>query len=181
MAVAILIAVVTGMAGASESIDDLNPLFKALPANRFAVFEDWEKIRSPDFPLSRVTGIFIGLSTDGAPQGIVVHAVTEGYGGKMALLVAFDMKGRILNVPVVNHNETQCHVKGMIDGSFGGQFVGLDIVDKVRLMVGKKGEAKGDIDAMSGGTVTSRAFTEAVAESRIAFFLATLHGLPDRF
>ncbi|MEW6548312.1 MAG: FMN-binding protein [Spirochaetota bacterium] len=164
-------------AGASSSVDSLNPLFAALPAARFVALDGWEAIRSAEIPLALTSGIFTGLSADGKVEGHVVHVVTPGYGGDIALLVSFDKEGSVLKVSVIRHNETQCHIKGLTDGSFLSQFPGIGLMTKIRLMVGKKKEGHGDIDAMSGGTVTSRALTEGIAEARIAFYKARSAGL----
>ncbi|MDP2792039.1 MAG: FMN-binding protein [Rectinemataceae bacterium] len=166
----------------SETVDDLNPLFKALHVKRFVPLDDWERIRTPEYPLSRVSGIFVGDAGAGEEKGVVVHVLSEGYGGKIALLVAFDPSGRILRVPVIQHNETQCHVQGLTDGSFMAQFPGIGLLEKLRLLVGKPrvAAASGDVEAMSGGTVSSRAIAEGVAEARIAFFRAQSEGLFGR-
>jgi hypothetical protein len=163
--------------GASETINALNPLFGALPAARFISLEGWERIRTADFPLAKISGIFLGESSDGKKEGVVIHVITPGYGGDIALLVSFDMEGRLLRVPIIKHDETQCHVPGLKDGSFLGQFLGLGLADKIRLMVGRSKERIGDIDAMSGGTVTSRALADGIAEARIGFYLARSAGL----
>ncbi|MDP2815417.1 MAG: FMN-binding protein [Rectinemataceae bacterium] len=163
--------------GASEAVNALNPLFGALPAARFVPIEGWEKIRTAEFPLTKISGIFIGESSSGEKEGVVIHVITPGYGGDIALLVSFDMEGKLLRVPIIKHDETQCHVPGLKDGSFLGQFLGLGLTDKIRLMVGKSKEKVGDIDAMSGGTVTSRALADGIAEARIGFYLARSAGL----
>ncbi len=157
---------------AGESVDSLNPLFAALPAARFVAVDGWERIRDPAIPLSRVSGLFLGIAADGSVAGSVVHVLSPGYGGDIALLAAFDPKGTLLRVNVVRHAETRCHVEALEDGSFLRRFEGLAPGDRIRLVVGAPGGAKGDIDAMSGGTVTSKAVSEGVAEARIAWFLA---------
>ncbi len=164
-------------AGASESVDSLNPLFAALPAARFVALDGWETIRTAEIPLAKTSGIFKGISAKGEAEGFIVHVITPGYGGDIALLVSFDKEGTILKVPVIRHSETQCHVPGLNDGSFLAQFPGIGLLTKIRLMVAKKKENHGDIDAMSGGTVTSRALTEGIAEARIAFYRARSAGL----
>lgn len=160
-----------------ESVDSLNPLFAALPAARFVSLEGWEAIRSDDIPLAKTSGIFTGISNEGKVEGYIVHVVTPGYGGDIALLISFDREGTILKVSVIRHNETQCHVPGLNDGSFLSQFPGIGLFTKIRLMVAKKKENHGDIDAISGGTVTSRALSEGIAEARIAFYRARSAGL----
>jgi Na+-translocating ferredoxin:NAD+ oxidoreductase RnfG subunit len=165
---------------ALESVEDLNPLYAALPAKRFAAVEGWERVRTPELPLSRTIGMFTGKSADGGMAGVVAHLVTTGYGGPIGLLVAFDPAGMVLRVSILNHNETQCHVPGLASGAMLAQFIGIELVKKFRLLIGLKKESPGDIEAMSGGTVTSRAITEAITEARIAFYLVRSRGLLEK-
>lgn len=162
---------------ALSAVDSLNPLYAALPVPRIEAVDGWERIRSAETPLSRVHGLFTGFSAGGESAGTVVHVSVPGYGGEIGLLVVFDPEGTLLRVKVVAHNETQCHVGGLVDGSFQRQFEGLRLSEKLRLLVGLKGEKAGDVDAMSGGTVTSRAIVDGVAEARVALFLARAAGL----
>jgi len=155
----------------------LNPLFAALPAAHFVALDGWEAIRTAEIPLAKISGIFKGTSAEGKVEGFIVHVITPGYGGDIALLVSFDREGNILKVPVIRHSETQCHVPGLNDGSFLAQFPGIGLLTKIRLMVAKKKGNHGDIDAMSGGTITSRALTDGIAEARIAFYRARSAGL----
>ncbi len=166
--------------GALESVDDLNPLYQALPARRFEPVAGWEQVRTPELPLSRVTGMFVGRAADGGLVGTVAHLVTTGYGGPIGLLVAFDPAGTVQRVLILRHDETQCHVPGLTSGAMLAQFVGVRLLQKLRLLVGLKSDEPGDIEAMSGGTVSSRAITDAVAEARIAFYLVRSKGLLEK-
>ena len=166
--------------GAGESVDDLNPLYQALPAARFEPLAGWERIRTPEQPLSRMTGMFTGRSAEGAMIGVVAHLVTPGWGGPMGLLVSFDPAGTVLRVSVLQHNETQCHVPGLGTGAMLTRFIGIELAQKIRLLVGLQKEKPGDVEAVSGGTVSSRAITEAVAEARIAFHLVRSSGLLEQ-
>lgn len=155
---------------ASESVDALNPLFKTYPAERYVAVEDWEAIRNPDLPLVMTTGVFRANSGLNALPATVIHLESLGYGGAVGVLVAFDPAGTILRVNVFRHNETQCHVVALADGRFTGQFAGISMTDKLRLLVGGTPSGRGDVQAMTGGTVTSRAVGAAVAEARTAFY-----------
>ncbi len=154
----------------AESVDSLNPLFETVSAARFVEVREWEKARSIELPLSRTRGVFEAESEGGSTVATVVHLVTPGFAGPMGILVAFDLSGDILNVNVFRHSETQCHIVSLTDGRFQIQFRGVTVNDPLRLLVGKGATQRGDIQAMTGGTVTSRAVSEAVAEARKAFY-----------
>lgn len=158
----------------AESVDSLNPLFQTLATASFIPVA-WERLRTPDQPLSRTRGVFLGRSAGGDWAGAVVHLSTPGYGGPIDLLVAFDTDGEIIKVNVFRHTETDCHVLGMTKGKFLDQFIGVSLLDQLRLLVGLIPRRRGDIQAMTDGTITSRAVSEAVAEARIVF-----HGLWGR-
>ncbi len=162
---------------AVESVEDLNPLGQALAARRFLPVEGWDQARSLEHPLPRTQGMFLGLSDDGGLAGAVVHLVGVGYGGPIGLLVAFDPAGTILRVLILKDNETECHVLGLSSGSWLRQFIGVQLAQKIRLLVGMNAAGRGDIDAMSGGTVSSRAITEAIAEARLGLYLVRSRGL----
>ncbi|HEX3045665.1 MAG TPA: FMN-binding protein [Bacillota bacterium] len=155
---------------ARESVNALNPIFQALPAVRFVEVQNWERIRTPELPLSRVKGVFQGESEQGQWLGTVIHLMTPGYDGPIDLMVALNPEGVILKVNVFRHTETPCHVTGMTKGNWLDQFQGITLVDKLRMLIGLKPSAQGDVQAMTSGTVTSRAVTEAVAEARQAFY-----------
>lgn len=159
-----------GAAVQAESVNALNPLFETLPAAQFREVKDWEKANDPEFPFSRTKGVFIGESDQGEISGAVVHLSSPGYGGPIGMLVAFDPAGRIIKVNVFRHRETECHIRAMTQGTFLDQFNGVTLWDKLRMMVGLKPAGQGDIQAMTGGTITSRAVTEGVAEARQVFY-----------
>lgn len=154
----------------AEKVNDLNPLFQTLTAARFVEVQNWERIKEPDLPLSRVKEIFKGESKQGKWLGTVLHLVTPGYDGPIDIMIAFNPEGVISKVNVFRHSETPCHVIGMTKGKFLDQFNGITLVEKLRLLVGLKPVNRGDIQAMTSGTVTSRAVAEAVTEARKAFY-----------
>lgn len=154
----------------AEDVNSLNPLYETLPAARFSEVSNWEQLKNSELPFSHTKGVFKGESVQGEWLGTVVHMVTTGYGGPMGILVAFNPKGNITKVDVFKHNETQCHIAAMNKGKFLEQFVGVALLNKLRLLIELPTTGKGDIQAMTGGTVTSRAVTEGVSEARKVFY-----------
>ena len=80
------------------------------------------------------TGVTAAWSAGDA--GTVVRLTTNGFGGAIDLMVGVDKENKVTGVAIISHSET------------AGE-----------LAVSKDG---GDIDALTGATVTSRAVTRAV-------------------
>lgn len=96
-------------------------------------------------------------SVEGVGVAVVSNAV--GFGGTLSLMVGIDIDGRVCGTTVLSHSETPgLGAKCKTDSKFIGQFEGLDPA-LVALKVRKDG---GDIDAITGSTITSRAYTLAV-------------------
>lgn len=154
---------------ASGGVNGLNPIYQTLPADRFDAVA-WEQIKNESEPFSRTRGVFIGKDEAEKTVGAVVHMSTPGYGGPIDLLVAFDEKGTVSKVNVFKHTETDCHVLPMTKGNFLDQFNGVSLWNKLSLLVGLSAEKRGDIQSMTGGTITSKAIFDAVAEARVVFY-----------
>jgi electron transport complex protein RnfG len=86
---------------------------------------------------------------------------SEGYGGNIWLIVGFQPDGSISKITVLEHKETPGLGTKMSDDKFKSQFYGKNPKD-FKLKVKKDG---GEIDALSGATITSRAFGKAVQEA----------------
>ncbi len=103
-----------------------------------------------------------GFTLYKSDRGTAIQSVTNGFGGKLKVLVGFDKEGTVLGYTILEHAETpglgakadewfQKGNKGDITGKNPGT---------VRFGVTKGGE--GDIDAITASTITSRAFLLAV-------------------
>ncbi len=82
----------------------------------------------------------------------------NGYNGRITLMAGFDPDGNIINVEVVEHKETPGLGTKMSTDKFKGQYIGKN-PSEIDLNVKKDG---GTIDAISGATISSRAFSHAV-------------------
>lgn len=96
----------------------------------------------------------------GAEQiGVAIKTKSsKGYSGDIFIMVGFNMKGEILNVSVIEHKETPGLGSKMTSPSFVNQFLGKNPGVKA-LKVKKDG---GDIDAITGATISSRAYAQAI-------------------
>lgn len=91
--------------------------------------------------------------------GIAVKTKSaKGYGGDVWLMVGFNMQGEIQRVVVVEHKETPGLGSKMSDSKFLNQYLSKN-PGTINMKVKKDG---GSIDAITGATISSRAFSEAV-------------------
>ena len=87
--------------------------------------------------------------------GTVVRLTTNGFGGAIDLMVGVDKENKVTGVAIISHSETASLGANCTREDFRAQFAGKT----GELAVTKDG---GDIDALTGATVTSRAVTRAV-------------------
>jgi Na+-translocating ferredoxin:NAD+ oxidoreductase subunit G len=118
---------------------------------------------SLEFFPAKKNGVLIGIA--------VKTKSSRGYNGDIRLMVGFNMQGQIQNISVLDHRETPGLGSKISSSSFIKQFLGKN-PDEMRLRVKKDG---GDVDAISGATITTRAYAEAV---QLAYntFKSSIHG-----
>lgn len=104
---------------------------------------------------------FVGVF-NGEPTGVAFETYGKGFGGDVGLMVGIDIKSnKLLGVGVTTHAETPgMGAKAKDDPSFSKQFKGLPIKD-----VYKVSTDGGQINAISGATITSRAVCGATTEA----------------
>lgn len=129
-------------------------------------------------------------TTDGNAVGYAVQVESpNGYHGTIRLMVGFLPDGTINDIAVMEHNETPGFgaVIGEPDNALRNWFKGKNAADiKFGLKPaadgasGATGEAveapEGDVEGISGSTVTSAAYTEAVMRAYTAFLETTKQG-----
>lgn len=103
--------------------------------------------------------------------GYAVESMTKnGFGGVIRLMVGFSPEGEILNVNVLEQAETpglgtkMCDEGNALLSSIKGKNSG-DVEFKVK----KDG---GELDALTAATISSRAYYDAVARAREAYWVA---------
>ena len=87
--------------------------------------------------------------------GYVVRLSKNGFGGAIDLMVGVRADGTVSGLSIISHSETASLGANCTREDFRSQFVGKS----GELAVSKDG---GEIDALTGATVTTRAVTEAV-------------------
>jgi electron transport complex protein RnfG len=103
---------------------------------------------------------------DGEPQGIAFETSGKGFGGDVGVMVGIDVKDdKLLGVGVTTHGETPgMGAKAKTDPSFVSQFKDRSVKDPPKVTADG-----GDINAISGATITSRAVSAATADAEKIF------------
>lgn len=108
----------------------------------------------------------------GHPTGqVALEVVVSGFDGEITMMVGIDKGGEVLGISIISHTETAglgavAAAENARGQAFRDQFIGTS----GQVAVTKDG---GEIDAITGATVTSRAVTEGV--NRALEFYAYLH------
>lgn len=99
------------------------------------------------------------IYSDGAKIGYAFIAVGKGYGGDIDILVGLENKTTVKGISIVSHSETPGLGSRITESYFTNQFAGLSI-DEVALK-----RDGGEVDAITGSTISSRAVINAVRET----------------
>jgi len=104
---------------------------------------------------------FVG-KFEGRPDAVAFETFGKGFGGVMGVIVGIDLKAdKILGVGVTTHSETPgVGSRAKTDPSFAAQFKGLPVTEPFQV----KADG-GQIDALSGATISSRGVCGAVVEA----------------
>lgn len=102
-----------------------------------------------------------GLDSSGQPVGYVFTTSASGYGGLIKVMTGLDTTGAITGVELLEISETAGLGMNAQKESFREQFVGLS----GSVQVTKSAAGEGEITALTGATITSRAVTNAVNQA----------------
>lgn len=104
---------------------------------------------------------FVGI-TDGTPAKIVFENFGKGYGGEFGIMVGINIEDNsIEGIGITTHSETPgMGAKAKDEPYFSGAFVSLPANGKVSLR-----SDGGNIDAITGATITSRAVCNTVSNA----------------
>lgn len=91
----------------------------------------------------------------GTEGGWVVEVIPSGFGGELDMVVGISPEGVVTGVSIISMSETSGLGANAMKESFRSQYAGKSGV----LAVSKDG---GEIDALTGATITSRAVTNGV-------------------
>ena len=134
------------LAKVNAAISAVTPAFDNIPSEDVRTLDDGAQIYT-----SRMGGQVVGYA---------IKVSTSGFGGPLTIMVGFTPDGTVYNTSVISHSETPG--LGAKAGEWFQQGNKGDIIGKnpaTPLSVKKDG---GEVDAISGSTITSRAFCEAI-------------------
>lgn len=105
-----------------------------------------------------VSGVFLGKA-DGQTVGYVVKLVSKGYGGDISMTVGIDVTGAYSGVAIDELSETAGLGANATKPEWLAQFTGKP--SDAQLVVSKQA-GDGEIQALTGATITSRAVATGV-------------------
>lgn len=111
--------------------------------------------------LDGATFRYYAVSKDSAVVAYAIESVTKGFGGDLKLMVGVTADGLVYNTSVLSASETPGLGAKCTEDCFAGQFRLWNPAEK-KLLVRKDG---GDVDAITASTITSRAYTLAIARA----------------
>lgn len=103
---------------------------------------------------------YIGTS-GGETVGYVFETEAKGYGGTVKVMTGIDVEGNITGVVILSHSETPGLGANAERASFTDQYKQAAPEGGITL-VKNKAPAEGEVEALTGATITSRAVTDAV-------------------
>ena len=133
----------------------INALKNVLPEFNNNPVEDVKRIKS-DAAKDSIE-IYAGFLNENQSGTAVVGSSEKGFSGLVKIMVGFDPDGNIKNIAVLEQKETPGLGTKMKDEKFLKQFRGKH-PSSYSLKVKKD---QGDVDALTGATITTRAFSEA--------------------
>ena len=157
-----VIAIVASAALAFVNLVTAEPIAQAQKAKKEAAikavlpaFDKLEEVTIDNVPCTKA------FDKDGKMVGMAVESSTEkGFGGHIGAMVGFDAEGNISGYQILETTETPG--LGAKAGEWFQKGAKGDVIGKspaTELKVKKDG---GDVDAISGSTITSRAFCDMI-------------------
>ncbi|NVM21694.1 MAG: RnfABCDGE type electron transport complex subunit G [Desulfobacterales bacterium] len=115
------------------------------------------KLKDGEVERSFFVGVF-----DGKPNAVVFESFGKGFGGDVGMMVGVNIDtDKLLGMGVTTHSETPgLGSRAKDDPSFRAQFKGLSISEPFKVKTDG-----GQIDAVSGATITSRGVCQGVTDS----------------
>lgn len=108
-------------------------------------------------------GYYIGKANN-ETVGYVFQTEAKGYGGTVKVMTGISADGQITGVVILEHSETPGLGANAEKASFTDQFKQA-VPENGITLVKNKAPSDGEIEAMTGASITSRAVTNAVNEA----------------
>lgn len=110
-------------------------------------------------PSDRVLGVERGFR-GGEAVGYAITVSSKGYGGSMVMVVGLSLDGTVKGIRVLSHSETPGLGSKAAEAAFASQFEGKRV--EVFKLVKSSPSSEGEVQAVSGATISSRAVLEGV-------------------
>jgi len=130
----------------------------------FPELEDAPGLQMVDFPLCEQNGDeadcrrFYLIKNNGSTLGTAFEVLASGYGGRIAIMVGISRSDVISGIKVIRHSETPGLGANISKQAYSKNFTGKNMIN-TRWKLKKNG---GDIDQISGATISSEAVMKAV-------------------
>ncbi len=160
----ICVAVSAALAGTNLLTKDRIALAAAQKAeeSRMVVLPGAESFEEKD-------GHYAGVNGAGQTVGYVFETESKGYGGTIKVMTGIGAEGSITGVVVLSHSETPGLGANAEKAEFRDQFQ-QPVENSTGIQVVKfQAPKEGEIQAMTGATITSRAVTDAVNQAVEAY------------
>ena len=124
-------------------------------AMRYEIFAEAQSFESQD-------SYYIALNDSGDTIGYVFETAAKGYGGDVSVMTGITIDGQIKGIRVLSHSETPGLGANCTNEEFMRRYE-QKIPENGELSVVKGAPSEnGNIDAITGATITSQAVTSAV-------------------
>ena len=140
----------------------------AVKAALAAVLPEFDTTEKSEHTADELSIIAHKATKSGKVVGYAIETVTKsGFSGMIKMMVGFDTKGTIININVLEQNETPgLGAKMTEEGNPLLASIKGKSASKFNFKVRKDG---GEVDALTAATISSRAYAEAVARAYQVF------------
>ena len=152
-------AVVADTAPKTPPIDEKEKARKLKPVK--AVLPEFDNDPVSDFQKADGCEIYCGKKGGKIVGYAVKSSSSKAYNGKLTVMVGFKPDGSIRKINVLKQNETQGFGSRVFEPEFTSQLIGKN-PSTYRVKIKDDG---GDVDAISGVTITSRAYCDAIEKA----------------
>ncbi|MBN2135951.1 MAG: RnfABCDGE type electron transport complex subunit G [Acidobacteria bacterium] len=127
---------------------------------------------NPDDPASRVIEFYPGINANNEIVGYAIKNISGiGFGGDIGFMIGIDIDGKINDIYILSMAETPGLGTKIDEPGFKGQFPGKSMATGATLEITKDNSQSGDIVAITGATISSRAMTTCVNQA-VKYYLA---------
>lgn len=154
----VISAVIAGLLAATYNLAGIGDLGNGLEADKLEEYAPMALPSASKLVHSKVTfedPSLLGVYKDEGGSGVTIHITTKGYGGELKMLVGIDNDGVVAGIAITESMETNGLGSKATDPTYLANFVGKS----GSFSVEKSG---GDIDAVAGATVSSKAIGTGV-------------------